>query len=234
MADNFIKVMFNHLKVDEYVEFMSTPQYRVYMFLRCAIIRESAELVGIKNNKMTRGAGRIYSDYFRDKRKLVSTYSLKNLSKYLNISKANLSRYVNRLNDAGFIKINKRTTELGLANDYEFGYYDGKFGTESYKEHYYMDEHFDKLYEDRIENMKSDNTKEEYTINEYINEHKYVYEYLHIDDTWSGLDVMRAFTNKLDYITYKQCEMGRFLTDDEKNTFGDRWMFSHKARASVG
>ena len=46
MSDNkFIKIMSNYLKVDEYIKFMRSPQFVVYMFLRNAIIRESAGLV---------------------------------------------------------------------------------------------------------------------------------------------------------------------------------------------
>lgn len=230
MGNNFIKVMSNHFKVDEYIKFMRSPQFVVYMFLKNAIIRESAELVGLKNSKMSEKAGRIYNNYFRGKCKLVSTYSLNNMAKYLKMSKTRLSAHVNKLEDDGFIKIHKRSTPLGQANDYEFGYYTGKFGSADYKEHYYADEYFDKLYNETKEEKPDE---EEYTIENYIEDNKYVYENLHIDDTWSGLDVMRVFSNKLDYITYKQCEMGRFLTDEEKNTFGERWAFSHKAKTSV-
>lgn len=233
MSDNkFIKIMSNYLKVDEYIKFMRSPQFVVYMFLRNAIIRESAGLVELKKNTMSTGAGRIYTTYFR-KGKLVSTYSLNNVAEYLGMNKSNVSRHVNKLNDDGFIKIHKRNTPLGQANDYEFGVYTGQFGSGNYKEHHYADQYFDKLYNER-KNTKNLEISEDYTIEMYIEENKHVYGHLNIDDTWSGLNIMRAFNNKLDYITYKQCDCGRFLTEEEKETLGDRWMCSYKTKTSVG
>ncbi len=147
MSDEFIKVYNNHMRTKEYIAFKMTNKSALYEFLRTHIIRESDRI----KTPVSSGNGdyRIYRNYFK-KGKLVSSYSQEKISEYFGISQPAISKHIKALVEKGFIKIHRRPTTAGVAYDYEFGWYTGKYGTDDYKEYYYLDEHFNKV----VENYK--------------------------------------------------------------------------------
>lgn len=142
MRDDFMKIYNDHMRATEFLEFMDSKCFSTYMFLRAAIIRER-EFVSFGKGRNT-DSYRIYYIYFK-KGKLVARYSMATMGEYFNKAKSVISKRIKELEKRGFIKIHKFITDTGIAYDYELGYYTGTFGTDDYKEHYYMDEYFDKL-----------------------------------------------------------------------------------------
>lgn len=147
MSEMFIKVYNKFYTTKEYIAFRMTNKSVLYEFLKANIIRESDRI----KTPVSSGNGdyRIYRNYFK-KGKLVSSYSQEKISEYFGISQPAISKHIIALSKEGFIKIHKRLTAGGIAYDYELGWYTGKYGTDDYKEYYYLDEHFNKV----VENYK--------------------------------------------------------------------------------
>ena len=143
MSNQFIKNYNRFYRTKEYLKFKIATKSVVYEFLRAAIIRESFSVkLPVHGGN---GGSRIYRDFFKNG-KLVSSYSQKNIAECFGFSQQAISRHIKALVKDGFIKLHKRETDMGIAYDYEFGWYTGEFGKPDYKEYYYLDEYFDKVY----------------------------------------------------------------------------------------
>jgi predicted transcriptional regulator len=139
----FMKIYNKFCRTKEYLSFMRKSKSATYYFLRAAIIRES----GMVKDNFLHPAHVKYRKYFLNGQ-LVSRYSVKDIAEYNGTSKAAISREIKELENDGFIKVirinvNKNRT----INYYQIGTWNGTWGHASYNESYYLDEHFDNLYD---------------------------------------------------------------------------------------
>lgn len=141
----FMKMYNKFFQVKEFMAFMRRAKSSTYYFLRASIIRESE---GVKNN-IGHGAHASYKKFFL-KGMLVGRYSISNIAEYSGTSKNAIMRDIQELEKDGFLKIIRVTTKTGVSiNYYQLGTWDGVWGDTSYRESYYLDEHFDKVYNEQ-------------------------------------------------------------------------------------
>lgn len=140
MSSNFIKTSADFYKTREFLKYRLTNKSVIYEFLRAAIIRAS-----FVTKRWESGGNYICNNFFK-KRKLVSRYPQTKIGKFMGMSRNAVSQHIKALVKDGFIKVHKRKVSAGTACYYELGWYDGEFGKPSYKEHYYLDIHFAKVY----------------------------------------------------------------------------------------
>ena len=94
------------------------------------------------------------------KGRLVGRYSQEKMGEYLGTSQPAISRELKKLEQEGFIKKIVRPTKIGNINYYQLGIYEGVYGTDTYTETIWLDEHFTKIYGDKkkydIENRRKE------------------------------------------------------------------------------
>lgn len=193
---NFIQIDHRLLRTKEYIKFRLSNKSVVYDFLRAAIIRES------KSVNLNGGTRYIYHNYFKNG-KLVSRYPQKIVGEYMGMSQQAVSKHINALSKSDFIKVCERNTPDGTSNYYEFGTWEGKWGTPNYKEIYYLDEYFIKAYNKEKEERDFE---------------KYGMEYLHESE---------LFNTAGEYIYAKMKEKGDALTVEEIEAYEVEWAAHH-------
>ena len=136
-----IRIQNEFFRTPEFIDFFKQRKSDVYYFLAAAIIRGSKEV-----KFYLHGGHYIYQQHFL-KGQLVSRYSQKKLAKYLKTSQSRISKYLNDLEEDGFIKIIKRPINAkGTILYYQFGTWEGEYGKDSYKETLWLDEYFSQKY----------------------------------------------------------------------------------------
>lgn len=224
MSDKFTKIYNNHMRTKEYLEFMDSKYFSTYMFLRGAIIRDS-EFVKFGANRNTETYALFYT-YFKNG-KLVSHYALSSMAKYFNKTKGAISKRIKELEKKGFIKIHRRLTKDGVANDYEFGYYTGEYGTGDYTEHYYLDEYFDKIYQKQRDEREA--AKFEASFHKVSNEDKIVeidinkFDNIVVTENSTLKDVILQFNNPKDYVDFRMHRAGRTFDTIEADKSYREW-----------
>jgi DNA-binding transcriptional ArsR family regulator len=189
---NFIQTDNRFLRTKEFIKFRLSNKSVVYDFLKAAIIRES------KSVNLNAGIKYIYHNYFKEG-KLVSRYPQNLISEYMGMSQSAISQHITALVKDGFIRVYSRKTGKGIFKYYEFGVWDGKWGTNSYKEIYYLDEYFIKAYKKEKEERDSK---------------KYNIEQIHESE---------LFSTAAEYVYAKMKEKGDSLTVEEIETYEVEW-----------
>jgi len=137
---SFIQIQNAYFRTPEYIDFMKKMKSVVYYFLLAAVIRGSDE---VKNH--SHPAYYIYKEHFL-KKQLVGRYSQKKLAEYLKTSQSRISTNLEELEQDGMIKKISKPTKIGNILYYQFGTWEGVYGEDSYKEHIWSDEIFQKYY----------------------------------------------------------------------------------------
>lgn len=137
MSESHIRITNDFFRTPEYIKFFKLAKSSVYYFLRTSIIRESKE---VKKGEMG-GGYYIYKNHFC-KNELVARYSQERMAEYLQTSQSRITGYLNDLEKDGFIKIIRRKVPSGMICYYQFGNWSGTYGESSYKETFWLDEHF--------------------------------------------------------------------------------------------
>jgi hypothetical protein len=141
VSESHLRIRHDFYRTPEYIEFVKSRKYLVYYFLLTSVIRES------KETKMHyHHAHYIYRKHFL-KGELVSRYSQSKLAVYLKTSQSRISKYVHELENDGFMKKIVVSTPIGNILYYQFGTWEGKYGTDTYKETIWAHEYFSKCYE---------------------------------------------------------------------------------------
>lgn len=229
MGNNFMKIYNEHTRTTEFLEFMESKSFSTYMFLRASIIRDS-EFIRYGAGRNT-DAYRIYYTYFRHG-KLVAHYAMSTMAKYCNKTKGAMSKRIKELEDKGFLKIHKYKTKDGIAYDYEFGYYTGKYGTDDYREYYYLDDYFDKIYaEERIKreeakfNSQFNKVVDEEVKEAYVDTSKF--DLIKIKPDATLRDVINMFDDPNEYVEFIMYSEGRTFGDEELKKHFKNWYAVH-------
>ena len=231
MSNNFMKIYNEHTRTSEFLEFMENKCFSTYMFLRGSIIRESDYVTNGKALKTD--AYRIYHTYFK-KNKLVSHYAMSTMGKYFNKTKSVISKRIKELEEKGFIKIHKYMTKDGVNYDYEIGYYTGKYGTDDYKEYYYMDNYFDKVYEKERTKKEEEkfnlnfadlDSNDEIVEDDYIDTDKL--KFIEIKPGTTLRDVISLFDDPKKYLEFRMYKEGRAITEEAAKQHYKNWYAVH-------
>lgn len=152
----FMKMYNKFFRTKEFMAFMRRAKSSTYYFLRASIIRESERI----RNSIGHGAHASYKKFFLNGM-LVGRYSIADIAEYSGTDKKAIRRDIKELEEAGFIKVLKIVTKTGvIINYYQLGTWEGKWGHDSYKEHYYLDDYFDTVYDKQraiVETERKDN-----------------------------------------------------------------------------
>lgn len=141
----FMKVYNKFCRTKEFLQFLRKAKCSTYYFLRASIVRESKL---VKEN-IAHGAHASYVKHFLNGM-LVGRYSVADIAEFNGTDKKAIIRDLKELEKDGFIKIIQLTTRSGvIINYYQLGVWSGKWGNDSYKERYFLDDHFDKVYDDQ-------------------------------------------------------------------------------------
>lgn len=141
----FMKIYNKFCRTKEFLQFLRKARCSTYYLLRASIIRESKL---VKDN-VKHGAHASYINHFLNGL-LVGRYSVAKMAKYNGTDNKAIMRDLKALEEDGFIKIIQVTTRSGvIINYYQLGSWTGKWGNDSYKERYFLDDHFDKVYDDQ-------------------------------------------------------------------------------------
>lgn len=140
MSESHIRIKYDYYRTPEYIDFKKQRKSLVYEFLLTAVIRGSNE---VKNP--IHPAYYIYKEHFL-KGQLVGRYSQEKIAEYLKTKQPKVSTYLKELEQDGLIKKIVKPTKKGNSLYYQFGTWEGVYGEESYKEHIWFNEIFDKYY----------------------------------------------------------------------------------------
>ena len=130
---SYIKINNDYLRTTEFIKFNKATKSTIFFFILSSVTRESDI---IKNH--IQGANYIYNKYYI-KGDLVGRYSQKDIAGYLNTSQSRISKYINELEQDGFIKKIKRQVSVGEINYYQVGIWTGVCGEDSYTETIWFD-----------------------------------------------------------------------------------------------
>lgn len=125
-----------YFRTPEFIKFLKSPKGTVLLFLISAVIRESET-----SKNYTNGSNYIYKEHFLNG-ELVARYSQENMASYLFTHRTRISRYAKVLEQDGLLKTIERYTSKGRILYYQVGIWEGKLGTDSYKETLWLDEIF--------------------------------------------------------------------------------------------
>lgn len=131
-----IRIKNEYLRTPEFIKFIKSAKGSVLLFVLASVIRESHE-----SKNYTNGSNYIYNEHFL-KGELVGRYRQEDMAKYLNTHQSRISRYIKELEKDGLIKTIKRYIKKGKILYYQVGVWEGKLGTDSYKETLWFDEIF--------------------------------------------------------------------------------------------
>ena len=145
MSESHLRICNNFFRTPEYIEFMKRRKSLVFYFLLSSVIRESKE-----TKLHYHYAHYIYRKHFL-KQELVSRYSQIKLGEFLQTSQSRISKNLKELESDGFIRKIVVTTPKANILYYQFGTWEGKYGTDTYKETIWAHEYFSKCYEEHLE-----------------------------------------------------------------------------------
>lgn len=136
---NFFGLPLEILRSKMFLDFIGTPEARVYFLLYSYIRRGRTKDYG----------GVLYKKFYEEQRKLVSRWDQDDIAKMLGLkNRASISKYTTRLEEKWkFIKIHKFKSHKDTMNVYELGYLKEIVGKNKKEECLHL---FDRIYADGV------------------------------------------------------------------------------------